>query len=216
MNLAYRQCNEPDTSLDIVFLDVGSLCPIDRETAGIQAPLAVITQEEVGAFGHGVVDLGRITTRRRVSIGTAGILAIEVWLMELDLLCRSFPGQVHQATANRDVVSSNADHAFDVVLLLLIWGSKDDDVSSCGFAQMIREFVDDDVLLVLERINHGAPLYLKWRYEERTNRDDNRHNDDDIEGNIEQVEDEAVVVLGRWGRHGGHVAFEYSRESVDR
>jgi len=92
------------------------------------------------------------------------------------------------AIADNDFIPGQADDALDVELAMIgIGRSKDNHITALGVPQEVRELVNDDVLSVLQGIYHRIAFHLKRRDQERPDAGHHRHNDHNVQQNIEEV-----------------------------
>lgn len=191
-----RECNEPDESFNVLAVHEWMWISVRIcEAAGVETPLPVVSQKEVLALRYAVRDLAHVAARGGMLVRFALVACAEVRFRESYFFASTPFLEVHVTATERDGVTWHANDTFDVVLLSVIRWSKDHHVAVLRITEVVGEFVDDDVLLVLEGTRHGASFHLKRRDEECANDHHDRHNDDDIENDIEEMEPEAVLFL---------------------
>ena len=194
MNLCNGECDEPHKSFYVFAVDKRMrISVIICETARVQTALPIVSQQEICVFRYLVGNFLRVTACGRVFVGFALIALVYVELWEFDFFASFSFLKIDTAISKCDCVSGDANNTFDVVFLPITWGTKNDNISILWLTHVVCQFVDDDVLLMFECIRHGAAFYLKGRDEKCTYHSDNRHNDDDIQDNIEEVEPQAVL-----------------------
>ena len=202
MNLRDRERNEPHATLDVALLNEGCLlAAVTCETAGIQASLTVVSEQKVltcrNVVGHhrAVAAAGRMTER------VPQITRVQV-LRFLQLVSLVVTGgfDEHESVLDGHGIAGHADDAFYVVLLPVIGRAEHHNVPARGFPKKVRELIDDDVLLVVERIDHRTALHLERRDEECADGRHDRNDHDDIEENVEEVIPESVLLE----LHPGH------------
>lgn len=128
-----------------------------------------------------------------MSVGVPCITLVEVGLGEYGYLFLACRFHEDLSITNDDLVTRFSDDALDVMLLVVGRWTKDDNVTSYGISQEVSELVDDDVLAIFQRREHRVSFYLKGGDEECSNGDDHSHDDDDVEGDVEEMPKDASL-----------------------
>ena len=161
MHLTDRESYEPYLAFNVIIRNKGGSTALGPKTPGVETALAVIAEEEVLPVRHCKRLGSRVAAVWRMNEGVPGVMVVEVGLgKKLRFLCAG-DFQKHLAIANGNGIPGQSNDTFHVVLLVVDRRAKYDDISALGVSEEVSELVDDDVLLMLKRIEHGVAFYLE-------------------------------------------------------
>ena len=204
MNLVHGKSNEPHTTLDIVARDeCGLLCSKVSETARVEAPLTVVSEEKVLSIRNHENLFGRVSAIDGVTVRFPRIDHTEIGLIDTNVALLGVSNK-YVAVSDDDDIVWQTDDTLHIVFAWIRGRTKDDNVTTIRRAKEVAKLIDNDVLFIFKCIDHRASFNLEGGHDEGTDDGDNRHDDDDVERDIEQVKPEASLLRGR---HGG----EYRR-----
>lgn len=191
MDLGDGQCDKPHASFNAALRYIrGFMSAKVSEAAGIEASLSVISEKEVFTLRDVENLFGRVTCVHRIAIGLSLVHCAEVRLLKLDISLDLVP-EINVTVTNNNGFAWKANDTLHVVFPGIRRWSENNDVTALGRCEQIAEFIDNDVLLMFKRIDHGIPFDLKRGYDKSADDGNNRNNDDDVQRDIEDVEPQA-------------------------
>ena len=193
MDLRHRKRDEPDAPLDVRLRDEGGLLGTEVPKAPrVQTALPIVTEEEVLSLFDNEDFFTRVTAVHRIAIRFSFTHRTQIGFVQSYVPLVPVADE-NGAIADDDRVSRESDDALHIVFSEVGGWTEHDDVTSLRSAEEIAEFVDDDVLLVFECIDHRTSFDLEGRNNERADECNDRHNDDDVQCDIEQVKPETSL-----------------------
>src|SRR3989344_1126379 len=174
-------------------MDIGGHFTLQiMETPGIQAPLAIITKQEVVTFRDNITFHCLVSGANRCAERVIAVAIIEVGLRKNCFL--SVLQEVDLPVTNRDFISGETDNPFHIVLPHVVRWPEYDDVAALWFAQDVPDFIDDDVFVVFEGGKHGISLHFEWGNDKCPDNGHDGNDDDDVQENVKDVVPKAVPV----------------------